>query len=184
MSYTGIRWTASEDAVLVRLHKTGLGYSEISRQLSGRTPKAVRMRLALLRERAERPTEPTEPWTDEEVARLLQLRGERVCDILQMFPGRSILAIRCKRNQLGIYTRKLTRNQPPPPPRAARPVVITVEELERPLGVPFTTASGLRAIRLASGTVPYVPSLYGHLSGGPLGWSSPSAAGSSSLSAV
>ena len=39
--------------------------------------------------------------------------------------------------------------------------VTWIEHEERPLGVPFETSSGLVAIRLASGVVPFVPSLYG-----------------------
>lgn len=86
------------------------------------------------------------PEEDEKI-RTMKAAGATIVAIAAEL-GRSKKSVEARRHKLKLD------DQPKP---------ATNEPVERPLGVPFTTSSGIRAIRLGSGVVPYVACLYSHL---------------------
>lgn len=90
------------------------------------------------------------PYTPEDDAVILSTLDRPIVEVMELL-GRTRKSIDTRRHKL--------RRQFAPP----KTVVEPVEPKERPFGVPFTTASGIRAIRLGSGVVPYVACLYQHL---------------------
>lgn len=89
-------------------------------------------------------------FTPEEdaIIRQMTLAGAKAATIGEVI-GRSKKSVEARRHRLRI------EDVPPKP--------VEVEPTERPFGVPFTTKSGIQAIRLGSGVVPYVASIYQHL---------------------
>lgn len=162
-------WSLEEDKALCRMRDDGCAYADIGEFL-GRTEEAVRSRVRVLirmgkrdpRRRDDCPLASRNgpPWTEAEVAILMAHAGQAPRKVHPLLPGRTRSSVSAKMLNLGIAP-SAYRNKP----RPARPTVVYPEDLERPVGVPFTTKSGLQAIVLKHGTppVPFVPSLYGPL---------------------
>jgi hypothetical protein len=83
-------------------------------------------------------------WTREEIETLRANSAKPIDVIMSLVPGRTKGAIYAQLQELGGDVER---------------------EYSRPLNTPFVTASGVKAIRLATGTVPYVPSIHDELVG-------------------
>jgi hypothetical protein len=104
-----------------------------------------------------------QPWHPDQDAILLAHLGQPYANFYHLLdPPRAEPSIRHR-----IYKLRLAQDREEGRTRIkyfkpVKPVTISAEEpRERPLNVPFQTASGGWAIRLKSGVVPYLPTLYG-----------------------
>lgn len=154
----GQAYTDEEDRILYNLLVVQKrNYAFVSDRL-GRTPKSLQGRMAVLRQRAageepKRPKRYWNYWTEAEAA-IIEAAGPtaRPVDLMDKLPGRSADSI--EQRQLRQFGKK-----PRTRPVAADEQLFAFPQ-ERPLGVPFISASGIKAIRLASGVVPYVSILH------------------------
>ncbi len=141
------RFTPEDDARIIALYMAGEQLHTIADAL-GRTRYSVESRVHKLNIRRDRiKVEGGRTgcrWTKEEMDALRANAAKPIDIIMSMVPGRSKGAIYAQLQELGGDVER---------------------EYSRPLNVPFVTASGVRAIRLATGTVPYVPSIHDELVG-------------------
>lgn len=134
-----------ENAILARMYEDGEALHAIADAL-GRTRHSVESRiykLGLKRKRAKLAVRAGYRWTDAEVEVLKTNAAAPIWKLLELLPGRSRGAIYEQLAKLGGSVER---------------------EHSRPLNIPFTTASGARAIRTERhGVVPYVPSIHDRL---------------------
>jgi hypothetical protein len=145
-----VPYSAEEDAKLTEMYITGARPTHIAEVL-GRTRGSVNSRVVKLKLKSKRKLGTDRSgfrWGDDEIDVLRKNRDAPVDVLMTLLPGRGPYGINKMLAQIG----------------AERPPAST----GRPIGVPFQTPSGVWAIRLASGVVPYVPTIHAHLHGGPL----------------
>jgi hypothetical protein len=152
-----VPWTPEQDAVLLDMWRARTPTLQVAEHF-GRTTTACESRVRRLVYIDMTPEERHAAiaargrqgyrWSREELDTLRANIALPCREIAKLIPGRSPEAI-------GHYIEKITGCSS----SYARSVARGAEE--RPLDVPFTTSSGVRAIRCSKyGLVPYVPSLY------------------------
>lgn len=145
-------WSLDEDNRLVKMRAYGSSYEKIADAL-GRNPNAVRLRWRILaEERGLTATPRWRPYSDEEDDIIRANWRVGVEGLLPLLPGRTINSIRHRYWTLIPRRDRLSRLDK----------VFVAPDRGTPLDTPFTTSSGIRAIRLSRDgvSVPYIPSLH------------------------
>lgn len=164
-------WTPDEIALL-RAHPT-VPPSRLLKLFPNRTVDAIRRKRSNLGMAGVA----AGPWRPSELA-IMRANLTLTCTALAtMLPGRSPGAVSerlsYERKRAGVDVRALARNKAreravKSATRSRERKAVTFPPEPRPLGVPFQTTSGLWAIRLGSGVVPYIPTLYGTMNPPPV----------------
>lgn len=136
-----VPFTAEEDARIVEMYTAGETQSRIGAAL-GRTSGSVHTRIVRLKlKRGDGVSRAGFRWSDEELKVLQAHRGAPIDVLMEKLPGRGPHGINKQLKDMG-------EDEAP-------------AATGRPIGVPYQTSSGAWAIRLGTGIVPYVPTLYG-----------------------